>query len=104
MIPEDRIGEQYGVLKIIGIDMTNKGRVYWCRCEVCGEESNYSLGELKEVHKCNHVSRYGKYINWNMVWKKQKTWRYFQRDETKVLFKKRQRIQVLWRKRYRYLL
>lgn len=69
MAPEDRIGKQYGDLKIIGIDRTKKGRVYWCRCEVCGQESNYSLGELKEVHKCNHVSRYGKYINWNMVWK-----------------------------------
>lgn len=69
MVPEDRIGEKYGTLEIISIDRTKKGRIYQCRCEKCGWESNYSLGELKEVHGCNHVSRYGEYIKWDMVWK-----------------------------------
>ena len=68
--PEDRIGEIYGSLKIIGIerDGINNNKIYVCECVECGRVSKYTFAHLKQNHGCKHIGRGDVYVNRKIVW------------------------------------
>lgn len=69
--PEDRIGEVYGSLKIIGIEREGiqNNKIYICKCIECGRVSKYTFGHLKKNHGCNHIGMGNVYINRKIIWK-----------------------------------
>lgn len=61
-IHEQRIGKIIGCMQIIGLvelEHTN-GVKYKCKCVECGEEHDYTWGDLNELksQKCFHINRY----------------------------------------------
>ena len=68
--PEDRIGEIYGALKIIGIQRGKgcENKIYICKCIECGRINIYTFAHLKQNHGCKHIGRGGIYVNRKIVW------------------------------------
>lgn len=59
-IHEQRIGEIYGCMKIIEVlpHVKDKQRKYLCECVYCGEQSKYTVSDLKELKslRCFHIN------------------------------------------------
>lgn len=59
-IHEQRIGEIYGCMKIVAVlpHVKDKQRKYLCECIYCGEQSKYTVSDLKELKslRCFHIN------------------------------------------------
>lgn len=71
MTPEERVGQVYGIYKVIGLDRSVKGsnKIYKCKCVYCGMEAIHSFVEMNKAQICIHTNRNGQYKDFSVKWK-----------------------------------